>query len=309
MVTLGPATIPESQTCIEFNSFEKPSSHLYLIRRRLVQQVGSFLYCFTYTTTSLNSMANRSQNFFERIRANYIRELDGRLLSCTGQAAQKLTNCWPGVLAHLPARPLSSRQLSSCYIQSSTIQDDDTPFGEGLVLHEILHVSGACIVGLIAATSPDASSINHTIYARITLDSARNDLIHSFAPSVADDSFEAAQKITDAFDTALRYNSISDKWLSVGRTNFLQRVAFYTSRNAPVQLCVPAFPCKSSNLDKVGGVLPDRGEYIALDNLYRFLGKVKAIYAPGAIMWIISDGHVFSDCSEKITFNELMVFY
>jgi hypothetical protein len=176
-------------------------------------------------------------------------------------------------------------------------------------LHEILHISGTCIVGLIAATSPSASSINHTTYARITLDAASNDLVHSSAPGVADDNFEAAQKITDAFDTALRYNSTSDKWLSVGRANFLQRVAFYTSWDAPVELCVPAFPCKSSNLDKVGGVLPDRGEYIALDNLYRFLGKVKAIYAPGAIMWIISDGHVFSDCSKRIPSNELMVSY
>ncbi|RAH49993.1 isocyanide synthase family protein [Aspergillus brunneoviolaceus CBS 621.78] len=61
-------------------------------------------------------------------------------------------------------------------------------------------------------------------------------------------------------------------------------------------MCLPAFPCKSSNLNKVGGVGPDRGEELALRRLHEVLGRMQEIYVPGAYLCIISDGHVFSDC-------------
>ncbi|KAJ5107931.1 hypothetical protein N7456_004606 [Penicillium angulare] len=61
-------------------------------------------------------------------------------------------------------------------------------------------------------------------------------------------------------------------------------------------MCLPAFPCKSSNLEKVAGVLPDRGEELALRRLYSVLRQIESIYEPGAKLCIISDGHVFSDC-------------
>lgn len=42
--------------------------------------------------------------------------------------------------------------------------------------------------------------------------------------------------------------------------------------------------------------MPDLAEHIALDVLHDFIKEVNAVYEPGATMWIINDGHVFSDC-------------
>jgi pyoverdine/dityrosine biosynthesis protein Dit1 len=44
--------------------------------------------------------------------------------------------------------------------------------------------------------------------------------------------------------------------------------------------------------------MPDMAEHIALDVLRDFVNEVNKVYAPGATLWVISDGHVFSDCSK-----------
>lgn len=59
---------------------------------------------------------------------------------------------------------------------------------------------------------------------------------------------------------------------------------------------LPAFPCKSSNFDKVGGLVPDKGEELALRRLIKATQDAAKIYPPGMKVWIVSDGHVFSDC-------------
>src|SRR6185436_17323058 len=50
------------------------------------------------------------------------------------------------------------------------------------------------------------------------------------------------------------------------------------------------------NLGKVSGANPDAGEALALRTLESFVKAVREIYGPGARLWVISDGHVFSDC-------------
>jgi pyoverdine/dityrosine biosynthesis protein Dit1 len=71
-------------------------------------------------------------------------------------------------------------------------------------------------------------------------------------------------------------------------------------RDERIQMALPAFPCKSPNLRKVGGLNPDMAERVALRTLQRFAQDVRAIYSPGVAIWIISDGHVFADCSKSI---------
>ena len=90
-----------------------------------------------------------------------------------------------------------------------------------------------------------------------------------------------------------------------GREFFVNTVFGFVSRGVPVECCLPAFPCKSPNPTKVGGTRPDRAEGIALRVLRNFLNEVKKVYEPGAKLLIISDGHVFSDCS---TYNQLFSF-
>ncbi|KAK4120222.1 hypothetical protein N657DRAFT_625470 [Parathielavia appendiculata] len=104
------------------------------------------------------------------------------------------------------------------------------------------------------------------------------------------------QRVVDLFNSYLRYEGKDDKWADTGRTYFTERIRHFTTRNLTIQFCLPAFPCKSSNLDKVTGRDPDRGEELALERLHGFIETIERIYEPGAKLWIISDGHVFSDC-------------
>lgn len=63
----------------------------------------------------------------------------------------------------------------------------------------------------------------------------------------------------------------------------------------PLLFTLPSFPCKSPNLGKVLGHLPDYGELLALRSLQRLCERVTEVYAPGATLLICSDGHVFAD--------------
>lgn len=107
---------------------------------------------------------------------------------------------------------------------------------------------------------------------------------------------ETVEKLVNIFDKELRNVTHDDKWNQCGRAYFADRVKFFVSRNATIEACLPAFPCKSSNTMKVAGVFPDKGEELALRRILKFSEMVKDIYSPGIKMWIVSDGHVFSDC-------------
>jgi hypothetical protein len=104
--------------------------------------------------------------------------------------------------------------------------------------------------------------------------------------------------ITELFEEHLRNITVSDEWDEVGKEYFTGIVDFFTSRNAKFEACLPAFPCKSQNTLKTAGVVPDKGEELALRHLKNFIDKVDQVYPPGMKLWIISDGHVFSDCSK-----------
>lgn len=104
-------------------------------------------------------------------------------------------------------------------------------------------------------------------------------------------------QVTSLFDQRLRSVAPKgDRWCPEGRQFFLQKIKFFVLRGRPVACCLPAFPCKSSNPDKVASQSPDGAEYEALANLFRFCNEVKQVYKPGCRIMIVSDGHVFSDC-------------
>lgn len=75
----------------------------------------------------------------------------------------------------------------------------------------------------------------------------------------------------------------------------LETVGRYVAAGKPVHFVIPAFPAKSRNRRKTIGRLPDLGEYLALESVQGFCEQVSAVYAPGAVVTICSDGHVFSD--------------
>lgn len=105
----------------------------------------------------------------------------------------------------------------------------------------------------------------------------------------------AAEAITALFEQTIKNTGVLDLWAQ-GRGGFLASVEFYTRRGLPVEFVLPAFPCKLSNLAKVSGVEPDCGEAMALQRIVDFVRAIEAIYAPGGHFYVVSDGHVFSDC-------------
>ncbi|KAL2158100.1 hypothetical protein VTH06DRAFT_4668 [Thermothelomyces fergusii] len=119
--------------------------------------------------------------------------------------------------------------------------------------------------------------------------------VRSWPPKAAGND-ATAERIVDLFDSYLRYQGKDDRWMERGRAYFTERVRHFTAQEAPVEFCLPAFPCKSSNRDKVTGPDPDRGEELALERLHGFVEAIERMYEPGAKVRIISDGHVFSDC-------------
>lgn len=104
------------------------------------------------------------------------------------------------------------------------------------------------------------------------------------------------EKITELFDKEFRNVTHDDMWNQGGRSYFADRVRFFVSRNTIIEACLPAFPCKSSNTMKVAGDRPDKGEELAMRRILAFSKMVQNVYAPGIKVWIVSDGHVFSDC-------------
>ncbi|MGN2638106.1 L-tyrosine/L-tryptophan isonitrile synthase family protein [Nocardia takedensis] len=75
----------------------------------------------------------------------------------------------------------------------------------------------------------------------------------------------------------------------------LDKVGRYVAAGKPVHFVIPAFPAKSRNRRKTIGRLPDLGEQLALESIQGFCERVSAVYRPGAVVTVCSDGHVFSD--------------
>jgi hypothetical protein len=160
--------------------------------------------------------------------------------------------------------------------------------------------SGETVLGIILQRPSHAETAFDDTFASLLLDGVR---LFTSAPQAQTPDMDLAlrsvtHKITDLFDMRLRYITEGDKWSGHGRSFFFDRVYEFVRRGARVEFCLPAFPCKSSNPEKVVGVVPDRGEQLALENLHSFVEAIESIYKPGAKLWVVSDGHVFSDCSE-----------
>lgn len=80
-----------------------------------------------------------------------------------------------------------------------------------------------------------------------------------------------------------------------GFESFMPIVMAQIERRAPIRMILPAFPFKSPNSrDKVLGTLPDFGEELALAHLNGLCQNITEVYAPGADVYISSDGLVYN---------------
>ncbi len=87
-----------------------------------------------------------------------------------------------------------------------------------------------------------------------------------------------------------------DRWEQVGRALFKEKVALFVNRRTPISFVLPAFPCKSRNARrKVSGVVPDKGELLALERLVDLVRRVERETSYPATAVVVSDGRVFAD--------------
>lgn len=150
--------------------------------------------------------------------------------------------------------------------------------------------NGKTIVGVI---TENFSPSHFDLWFILTV--LKNSIIAHHGSTDPDQGLIYAEAITEVFELTLRNVARTDRW-SEGKDNFIKNVHFFTSRNAPILSVLPAFPCKSPNEDKVASCLPDKGEELALRRIIDFVSTIQKIYPPGMKFYLVSDGHVFSDC-------------
>ncbi|KAL0943934.1 pyoverdine dityrosine biosynthesis protein [Colletotrichum truncatum] len=237
--------------------------------------------------------SNDGNSIFHRFQAAFVHNGQGELLYCSGPQKSRVQENWGLITQRLPSQTQSSTstQFGSTDLDGSL---------EGLRLYEMRNLKFNNTSGIILDSSAQQSTLStqfEAFFAQLLLSQAdfaiRDSELMKAAPS---SPLAVTEQIVNLFDSFLRYQGKDDQWEACGRAYFTDRVQHFTAQQAPIELCLPAFPCKSSNTNKVLGKAPDRGEQLALERLHSFVEQVEEIYKPGAKLWIISDGHVFSDC-------------
>lgn len=254
----------------------------------------------------MEDFLDEGSSFYHRLLATYSRSVDGTLLKCEGPAEACISRelkrlSWQTLVAAL--EPGAFRASSATvpalrhptWLKSPACGRSSQEFR--VQIFESRQLFGSIITGLaiVPSTSQTDAQLDDRL-ARLVL-KYHGSSENSTCMPVAVQDLSTAEAVTSLFESTLRHEAIHDAWDSVGRKVFLEKIEHFVSKGVTIELCLPAFPCKSSNLDKVGGTTPDHGEYIALSTLHEFVRRVEDVYLPGAILWIISDGHVFSDCS------------
>lgn len=88
-----------------------------------------------------------------------------------------------------------------------------------------------------------------------------------------------------------------------GFESFVPVVLEQIVKQEPIRMILPAFPFKSPNArNKVLGNMPDFGEELALAHLNGLCQNIGEVYAPGADVYISSDGLVYNGKNMKWVF-------
>lgn len=254
---------------------------------------------------------SRSQSsIHDRFIAGFVRQPSGKLIHCFGPSPGLISSAWSRiedlVLRHCNLTAWHG-DLSTASVQikrgAESVASCQIQIAENeYVIFEMPRPADQQIVGIVLSIDPSNSAAISTrldsFFADLILSGQQVGTAKHAEILQAVDVEQVTDSIVNLFDSNLRYAAKHDEWSQGGRDVFRQQVSSFTSRGAKVEFCLPAFPCKSSSTDKVLSASPDRGEYIALANLHTFVQEIEAVYKPGAKLWIISDGHVFSDCSE-----------
>ncbi|KAI9891479.1 MAG: hypothetical protein M1814_002798 [Vezdaea aestivalis] len=248
---------------------------------------------------------NKGTSVYHKVRALYSRSAHGDLLHISGKDADQIENSWPQVLEGLRYRcgqddgaslSVVSEWENIPSLQAVVNQDDQDRYQTGLL--ESYQKSSQQIVGVILELPESTTSLSPFTkwFVSLIQNQTRLDSVTTTIKSDITVNSKVVLDIVHLFDSMLRNIVPGDEWEAKGRAVFTKQVVWFVARNATIEACLPAFPCKSSNLEKVNGLEPDKGEELSLKRLDLFTKSVAEIYQPGAKVWIVSDGHVFSDC-------------
>ncbi len=237
------------------------------------------------------SPSNRT-SVYDRLAAMVLFDASGNLLYATGPQKKWVSDHWNSCMPFLLRQHQASLSTTATTASAGCLRDGS----RSVSIYRGPQLPDGNITGLILESAGECDDFE-SFFVQLIL----NQSTFAAHPPTAAEAREAAVSAADVtaiFDSYLRYQGKSDKWTAGGSDYFLDHVKCFTAKRARIELCLPAFPCKSSNLNKVTGKSPDRAEWLALERLHGFVEAVENVYAPGALVWIISDGHVFSDCSK-----------
>jgi hypothetical protein len=249
---------------------------------------------------------NKGSSPYHAIQGVFCRGCDEELLSVEGRNAGWIVRHWPALRVQMRASqavlvtlPSGTRVATRTLDLSGIKHDTKSPNQEGgrYTVRELYHQTKECYLGLLTYRIPEPSEqFWNWIETFFLLETSLRP--HPREGILSDDrALQITEHITRLFESSLRNIPSNDEW-NIGRNDFYRKVLGFVVRNERIQMICPAFPCKSPNPRKVAGQNPDMAEYIALKVLHTFGHDVRSIYPPGMIVWIISDGHVFSDCSK-----------
>ena len=259
---------------------------------------------------------NEGHSVFFEIRALYVRDRTGRLLGVEGVHAETISKRWNLLRKKIKSfhkresLEFDKDQSTEIFELWPTQCEDDRlqdqafhPLSEGDVVRlQELERSTDDVIGVVSIFPPKKElGFDRRTWATLAFLYCSEFHVEKAPCRTVDREKEARQytdKIADLYERKLRITVADDKWDKCGREYFKRRVTNYTRRMKQVEFCLPAFPCKSSNVQKIAGSDPDLAEAIALWTLQSFAADLKEIYPPGGQVWIISDGHVFADCSK-----------
>ncbi|KAH7122447.1 Pyoverdine/dityrosine biosynthesis protein-domain-containing protein [Dendryphion nanum] len=250
---------------------------------------------------------NTGSSPYHSIQGLFCYGVDGELLSVEGRYKDRISQEWSALRravadaeTNLLILPQGTRVETTvigtpCYAErSSSLPSEHTHH-----FRAIYATSKSCHIGLLScrqcAGQEQDSSFRDWVETFFLLETSLCPQSREVAQP-GTQSYRVTEKITALFDNSIRNVASMDEWNSGGREVFFQRVFDFVSRKERIQLGLPAFPCKSPNTRKVGGRDPDMAERMALQTLRTFTKAIEEIYPQGATLWVISDGHVFSDC-------------
>lgn len=241
------------------------------------------------------SALNKGLSTYHSVHGLYWRESNGTLLAVEGRNSLALPGAWPQLREeicsnqgswsqlHLPSgRQINSLQITADIPALCEIRANFPPSYRNEDLHttvaEIAHPNNLVLGVLTSRPKSLVGDVFDAWAEHFILLETQFQPFARLSQTSAHEHRRICGIIADIFEQKLKNASRDDQWHALGRQNFMDQAYGFVERSIPILLCLPAFPCKSPNPNKVGGTMPDLGEHIAIDVLRSFVKEICHVY-------------------------------